>query len=77
MMSAALCSFWLLKDSYGNFSEILEQFSSFLYIVDKLHHYSETIFPHQFNTSPATLSSPVAFLSLISFITFTTSLHYI
>ena len=78
MMAAALRSFWLLlKGNYGNFSEILEQFSSFLYVVDQLCHYSETIFPQQLSTSPATSSSPVAFLSFISFITFTTSLHNI
>ena len=77
MMVAALHSSWLLKGNYGNFSEILEQFSSFLCVVDQLRHYSETLFPQQLSTSPATSSSPVAFLSLISFIAFTTSLHNI
>jgi hypothetical protein len=37
MMAAALCSFWLLlKGNHGNFSEILEQFSSFLYFVESV-----------------------------------------
>jgi len=86
MIAATLCSFWLLpKGNHGNLMKSLSNTpvscmllisSSFLYVVDQLCHYSETIFPQQLSTSPATSSSPVAFLS-ISFIAFTTSLHNI
>jgi hypothetical protein len=48
-----------------------------LYFFDQLCHYADTIFPQQLSTAPVTSSVPVAFLSLISFIAFTTSLHNI